>query len=149
MVSGKAGWATDAPICSPHVSQYSAYRDSKQPQQNGRPSFMMYLCPPRTVSHSRQQKCFMCQCRPSASVHSSAKIIFKEKQETTGWKKFILNDFKGQVKCMFSGQLTGTGSFVSYSPSLHVTRCSYKTRTEVENIEKEKPSACLQNSTLE
>lgn len=29
------------PMCSPQESQYSAYRDSKQVQQYGRPSFMM------------------------------------------------------------------------------------------------------------
>lgn len=29
------------PMCSPQASQYSAYSDSKQPQQYGRPSFMM------------------------------------------------------------------------------------------------------------
>lgn len=63
---------------SPQASQYSAYRDSKHPQQKGRPSFMMYLWPPNIVSHSKQEKCFMCQWRPSASVHSSAKMICEE-----------------------------------------------------------------------
>lgn len=78
------------PMCCAQVSQYSAYKDSKQLQQYGLPSFMMYLWPPSTVSHSKQQKCFMCQCLPSASVHSSAKMIWKkpgEEMNQTGSQK--------------------------------------------------------------
>lgn len=72
------------PMCWAQVSQYSAYKDSKQLQQYGRPSFMMYRWPPSTVSHSKQQKCFMCQCLPSASVHSSAKIIWGKRTKESG-----------------------------------------------------------------
>jgi hypothetical protein len=42
---------------------------------------MMYRCPPNAASHSKQQKCFLCQCRPSASVHSSARIICSSERE--------------------------------------------------------------------
>lgn len=80
----------DLPMCSPQASQYSAYRDSKHPQQYGRPSFMIYRWPPNMVSHSKQEKCFMCQWRPSASVHSSAKIIWGKKKNLR-WNFFILN----------------------------------------------------------
>lgn len=48
---------------------------SKQVRQYGLPSLMMYLWPPSCRSHSKQAKCFMCQALPSASVHSSDKII--------------------------------------------------------------------------
>lgn len=37
---------------------------------------MMYRWPPSAASHSKQQKCFMCQYLPSASVHSCARIIW-------------------------------------------------------------------------
>ena len=38
---------------------------------------MMYRWPPNCLSQSKHAKCFMCQARPSASVHSSAKIIYE------------------------------------------------------------------------
>lgn len=66
-------WST--PMGSPQVSQYSANMASKQWRQKGRPSRMMYLWPPSWRSHSKQAKCFMCHALPSASVHSSARMI--------------------------------------------------------------------------
>lgn len=35
--------------------------------------------PPSDASHSKQQKWTMCQCRPSASVHSGEKMIWRAK----------------------------------------------------------------------
>lgn len=123
----------DSPICSPQVSQYSAYRDSKQPQQNGRPSFMMYLCPPRTVSHSRQQKCFMCQWRPSASVHSSAKIICKRNVRAEDDRKHWAISKATSLRWLTLFLIT---------PSFTLSRFSYKTRAVIENVNKENLSAC-------
>ena len=63
---------------SPQESQYSANMESKQARQKGRLSLMMYRCPPRRLAHSKHAKCFMCQARPSASVHSSDRISCDE-----------------------------------------------------------------------
>ena len=68
-------WST--PMASPHESQYSANMQSKHGRQYGRPSRMMYLCPPSCRSHSKHAKCFICHARPSASVHSSENMIWK------------------------------------------------------------------------
>lgn len=62
-------------IGSPQESQYSANSPSKHCRQYGRPSLMMYRWPPSCLSHSRHAKCFICHARPSASVHSSARMI--------------------------------------------------------------------------
>lgn len=73
-------WPWSTPICSPHESQYSANMASKQCRQYGRVSRMMYLWPPSCAWHSAHAKCLRCHARPSASVHSSARIIWKARK---------------------------------------------------------------------
>ena len=65
-------------MTSPQLSQNSEYKWSKQPTHDGFPSLMMYLWPPKALEHSTQAKCPKCQCRFSASVHSSDRINCKK-----------------------------------------------------------------------
>lgn len=108
-------WSVPLPICWAQVSQYSAYKDSKQLQQYGRPSFMMYRWPPSTVSHSKQQKCFICQCLPSASVHSSAKIIWGKRRKESGLGLRGDSLLRSILQVLFSYYI-----FLAYSNSLAI-----------------------------
>ena len=72
---------SSTPMTSPQLSQNSEYKWSKQPTHDGFPSLMMYLWPPKALEHSTQAKCPKCQCRFSASVHSSDRINCKKQTE--------------------------------------------------------------------
>ena len=72
-------WPWSTPIWPPQVTQNSANLLSKHSQQYGTLSFITYRWPPNCRSQSKQLKCFICQQRSSASVHSSANITWQTK----------------------------------------------------------------------